>query len=217
MSEIIVAGGSGLVGGQLLDRLGGSADDSVHALLRRPVAQRRGVTQHVADPATWPAAIADLEPRIFISTLGTTIAQAGSHAAFLAVDSTLVLALAQSARNVGATHAIIVSSVGASASSSTFYLRTKGAAEDAINAMGFARVDIMRPGLLIGERSGPARPAERIAMALSPLTNLLTPRALDRYRAIDAATVAAAIAALAAGSDPGRFVHHNRDMQRLAD
>jgi uncharacterized protein YbjT (DUF2867 family) len=217
MSDIVIAGGSGLVGGHLLDVLSGRAGQTVHALLRRPIADRPGVTQHSADPAQWPAAIAAIRPTTIISTLGTTIAQAGSQAAFRAIDYDLVIAIARAARNAEADHAIIVSSVGASASARNFYLRTKGETETAFAAMGFARLDILRPGLLLGNRSGPARPAERIGMALAPLTNLLTPRAFDRYRAVEAATVARAIAALIERSDPGQFIHHNREMRALSD
>ncbi len=217
MSEIVVAGGSGLVGGHVLDRLAGRAGHSSHALLRRPVTARTGVNQQFADPANWPATIATIQPAVIISALGTTIAQAGSQAAFRAIDHDLVIAIARAARDAGATHAIIVSSVGASASASNFYLKTKGETEAALAAMGFARLDILRPGLLLGDRSGPPRPAERIGMALAPLTNLLTPRSFDRYRAIEAATVARAIAALIDRSEAGHFIHHNREMRALSD
>lgn len=217
MSDVVIAGGSGLVGGHLLDALSDRAGQTTHALLRRAIAERPGVTQHIADPAEWPTAIAAIRPATIISTLGTTIAQAGSQAAFRAIDHDLIITIARAARDAGATQAIIVSSVGASASASNFYLRTKGETEAALAAMGFARLDILRPGLLLGDRSGPARPAERIGMALAPLTNLLTPRALDRYRAIEAATVARAIATLIDRCEPGHFIYHNREMRDLAD
>ena len=160
----------------------------------------------------WPAAIADLGVDVFISTLGTTIRQAGSQTAFVAVDKTLLLDCAAASR---ARQSIAVSSVGAGGGG--FYLRIKGEAEAGLQAVGFDRIDILRPGLLLGDRQGPARPAERIGMALAPITNLLTPRSLDRYRAIEAETVAAAIAALTGNSAPGHFVHHNREMLALAD
>jgi hypothetical protein len=38
---------------------------------------------------------------------------------------------------------------------------------------------------------------------------------LDRFAAIDAAEVAAAIAASLGGDAPGMFVHHNREIRRL--
>ena len=210
--KIAIIGGSGLVGGHLLDLLGQSGGRDVHAFLRRAVAERPKLTQHIAPASEWPAAIAALKPDIFISALGTTIRQAGSQAAFAAIDKTLLLdcAAASSAKQV-----ITVSSVGAGGSG--FYLKIKGEAESGLKALNFDRLDILRPGLLLGERSGPPRPAERLGMALAPLTNLLTPRSLDRYRAIEAAKVASAIAALIGAQPLCHFIHHNREMRVLAD
>ena len=56
------------------------------------------------------------------------------------------------------------------------------------------------------------RPVERFFAALSPLTNALTPRAFDQYRAIAADDVAAAMARVIGAAEDGMFVHHNRDM-----
>ena len=210
--KIAVIGGSGLVGGHLLDLLCQSSAHEVHAILRRTVAERSKLTQHIAPTSDWPTAIASLKPDIFISTLGTTIRQAGSQTAFAAIDKTLLLDCAAAS---GAKQAIVVSSVGAGGSG--FYLKTKGEAEDGLKALNFNRLDILRPGLLLGDRSGPPRPAERLGMALAPLTNLLTPRSLDRYRAIEAAEVTSAIAALIGAQPLGHFIHHNREMRVLAD
>lgn len=210
--NIVIIGGSGLVGGLLLDRLAAQGRADVHAFLRRAVPDRAGLTQHVMPSDAWPVAIAGLGADLFVSTLGTTIRQAGSQAAFVAVDKTLLLDCAAAS---GARHGIAVSSVGAGGSG--FYLKVKREAEAGLAALGFDRLDILRPGLLLGERNGPPRPAERVGMLLAPITNLLTPPSLDRYRAIEADRVAAAILALVGNPTPGHFVHHNREMLALAD
>jgi uncharacterized protein YbjT (DUF2867 family) len=217
MSDILVAGGTGLVGGHLLDRLSAAPDNRVHALLRRPIPDRPTIVQHVVPTADWPTVLAEIRLAIVISTLGTTLRQAGSRAAFYAIDHDLVLAIATAAKTAGARQCIAVSSVGANPDSGNFYLRTKGKAERALGLLGFDRLDILRPGLLLGQRGGAVRPAERLGMALAPFTNLLTPRGFDRYRAIQADSVAAAIAALVGRPDNGQFVHHNREMLSLAD
>ncbi len=210
--KIAIIGGSGLIGSHLLDLFVQSGEHDVHAILRRAVAERLGLTQHIAPTTDWPATIVALQPDAFISTLGTTIRQAGSQAALAAIDKTLLLDCVAASR---AKQAIVVSSVGAGGSG--FYLKTKGEAEDGLKALCFDRLDILRPGLLLGDRPGPPRPAERIGMALAPLTNLLTPPSFDRYRAIEAADVAKAIAALIGAQPPGHFIHHNREMRALAD
>jgi uncharacterized protein YbjT (DUF2867 family) len=83
--------------------------------------------------------------------------------------------------------------------------------------MDFTRLDILRPGLLRGERSGPPRFGERAAMTLAPMTDRLLWGGLDRYRSIAADAVAGAIAALARESGAGRFVHHNRGIWEASE
>jgi uncharacterized protein YbjT (DUF2867 family) len=212
MSGILVIGGSGLVGGLLLDRLAQAGRRDVRALLRRPVAARDGLEQIVAPPFGWAEQAAELHPRTLIVTLGTTIRQAGSQAAFRAVDHDLVLDVAAAARLAGAVHCIAVSAVGASPRSRNFYLRTKGEVEQGLRRLDFARLDLLRPGLLRGKRGGPVRRGERIAIAAAPLTDALLRGRLDRYRSVAAADVAAAIAALAARNAPGCFIHHYREI-----
>jgi uncharacterized protein YbjT (DUF2867 family) len=166
--------------------------------------------QRIAPVTEWPALVAALKPDIAISTLGTTIRAAGSRDAFAAIDLDAVLAFARAAKQAGARQFLMVSSVGAGGAS--FYLKTKGRAEASVRALGFGRVDIFRPGLLLGQRAGVARPVERLFAALSPLTNALTPRAFDKYRAIAADDVAAAMARVVGAAADGVFIHHNREM-----
>jgi uncharacterized protein YbjT (DUF2867 family) len=206
-SNIILAGASGLIGGLLAARLKGQV---LTAIGRRAV---EGISdQRIAPVAEWPALVTALKPEIAISTLGTTIRAAGSQAAFAAIDHDAVVAFAHAAKEAGARQFLMVSSAGAGGAS--FYLKTKGRAEVSVRALGFARVDIFRPGLLLGDRGGPARPVEQLFAALSPITNALTPRAFDQYRAIKADDVAAAMARVIGAAEDGVFIHHNREMLR---
>src|SRR3546814_12086408 len=81
--------------------------------------------------------------------------------------------------------------------------------EEGLRAFGFGRLDILRPGLLMGAREGPARLGEGIAMMAAPLTDALLHASLRRYRSIPAAIVARAMLALAARREPGTYVHAN--------
>jgi uncharacterized protein YbjT (DUF2867 family) len=207
LPHIILAGASGLIGGLLAARL---ESQTLTAIGRRAVPGI--VDQRIAAVAEWPALVAALKPDVAISTLGTTIRAAGSQAAFAAIDHDVVVAFARAAKDAGARQFIMVSSVGAGGAS--FYLKTKGRAEASVRALGFARVDIFRPGLLLGDRGGDARPVERLFAVLSPLTNALTPRAFDQYRAIAADDVAASMARVIGATADGVFIHHNREMLR---
>lgn len=211
MSDALIVGATGLVGRAVVGSFGSR---KLTIVARREVA---GQCALVAPPERWGDIIAAEKPSVLISCLGTTIRQAGSQAAFRAVDHDLIMAAAQGARAGGASHMIVVSSVGASAKSNNFYLRTKGETEEGLGALGFDRLDILRPGLLTGNREGPARLGEGIAMVAAPLADLLMRGSLRRYRSISATTVVKAIVALTAERMAGTYVHENDAMQRLAD
>jgi uncharacterized protein YbjT (DUF2867 family) len=215
-SRVLLIGGTGLIGRLVADRL--LADGAeVHAVLRRaPDRTAPNWHPHVTKPADWPALTRTLGGDIAISALGTTWRAAGSEPAFRAVDFDMVVDFATAARAAGVRRMILVSSVGAASASRAFYLRVKGEVEDALAGLGFDRLDIVRPGLIRGERGRDRRLKERLAQAISPAVNLLLRGPLDRYAAIDANIVANAIVALTGRPEPGRFVHHNRDLHRLA-
>jgi uncharacterized protein YbjT (DUF2867 family) len=214
--RILLIGGTGLIGRLVADRL--LADGAaVHALLRRPAGRSApGWHEHVSALESWPALARTIGGDVAVSALGTTWRAAGSEAAFRAVDFDMVVDFAAAAKAAGIRHMIVVSSVGAEAGSRAFYLRVKGEMEAALHALGFDRLDIVRPGLLRGNRGPERRLGERIGIMLRPLTNLLLRGRLDKYAAIDAATVADAITALAARPEPGRYAHRNRDLLLLA-
>lgn len=212
---IALAGATGLVGGLALDMFL-ARGVAVTAVGRRP-SGRDGAREVVADLTRAAPSIAGPFDAA-VCALGTTIAKAGGQAAFSAVDHDAVLHFARAARDAGATRFVLVSSVGADARSSNFYLRVKGETEAAVEALGFERLDLLRPGLLLGERAE-RRPGEAWGQRLAPFINPLLRGPLTRYAAIPAATVAAAAVALcgpAGQSGFGRFIHHNADMRGLA-
>jgi uncharacterized protein YbjT (DUF2867 family) len=136
--------------------------------------------------------------------------------AFEAIDRTAVVDFARAAREDGARQWMMVSSTGADPESRNAYLAVKGRAEADVLTLGFERVDIFRPGLLMGERPD-KRPAERLGQLMSPLLNLLLGGSLDRYQSIPAQSVAEAMARTAGSTDTGCEVHHNREIRTLAD
>ncbi len=215
MSDALIVGATGLVGRAVIDAFG---DKAVTIVARRPV---EGLAPHhaerIAPPESWPDIIATEKPATLICCLGTTIRQAGSQAAFRAVDHDLILAAARGARQGGTPHMIVVSSVGASAKAGNFYLRTKGETEDGLRALGFERLDLIRPGLLLGERPGPPRLGEGLATIAAPLADALLHGSFRRYRSIQGATVAAAIARLAGQGGSGVHIHENDAIRTLAD
>ena len=225
--DLLLAGATGLVGGLLLRQL--LAHEDFDGTIFAPV--RRGLD--VADPRLAPLRT-DFAPgsgdlqlasaiearaarplHAYVSCLGTTIRTAGSREAFIAVDRDLVLRTAQLAYDHGARHAVLVSSVGASRQSGNFYLRVKGEVEDAVEKIGFTRLDLIQPGLLLGERNE-RRPTERLMQKLAPAGNLLMQGGLKRYRSIPADDVAAAIVGLLMQDAKGVFSHRYASLRALA-
>ena len=223
--RVLLTGASGLVGGEVLKRLLASGEPfEVVAPTRTPLALHSPRLRNIVYDSSTAERRADsglrrslsgLKADIWICTLGTTIRKAGNQAAFVAVDRDLVLKFAALSRALGARHAILVSSVGASAKSGSFYLRVKAEAERGLAEQNFPRVDILRPGLLLGER-GERRPGEAFAQRLAPLYNPLLVGPLARFRAIEASTVAEAAVNLSRGAGSGWFIHEHRSLRKLA-
>ena len=209
--KILILGATGLIGGLLTRKLvERGRDKTLHLLLRRPYREDVGKAKvHVQLQENWPATIAKIKPAIVISCLGSTMKKAGSKEEFAAVDRDLVGAVAAAAKAAGAKQFIAVSSTMADSSASSFYLKIKGEAEDQMRAQQFDRLDIIRPGLLRGERTNETRVGESLAIAASPIMDLMLHGKFRRYRSILASDVADAIVALMAESDPGAFVHEN--------
>ena len=212
----LVAGATGLVGSACVRHLlHGSPFDRIIAVGRHPPPIRDARLEvRVAGLDALDAVDLPAVDTAFCA-LGTTIANAGSQDGFRRVDHDGVVAFARRAARASARHFVLVSSVGADASSSNFYLRVKGETEQAISAVGFRGVSILRPGLLVGERAE-SRPAEAVARAVVPLANPLLVGPLRRYRSIDADTVGAAMVGAALSGESGVRIIEYDDMVALS-
>ncbi len=213
MARIAMIGATGLIGRSLAPMLVAAGHDLMIVGRRR--SNIAGAREAVAPVEDWAAAVAGERLDVAISTLGTTRKAAGSMAAFEDVDRRAVIAFARAARANGARQWMMVSSVGADPHRRNAYLAVKRRAEADALMLGYDRVDIFRPGLLMGARAE-TRPAERLGQIVSPLINRLLVGSLDRYQSIAAERVAAAMASLAASGGNGRHVHHNREIRRLS-
>ena len=185
----LLAGASGLIGREVAWHWTGPGP--LHLLVRRtqPAAQPLHRV-HVVDYAALPPLP---KAELALCCLGTTIKVAGSQEAFRAVDHTAVLAFARAAQRAGVKRFAVVSALGASLKSPTFYNRVKGEMEAELATLGFVSLVIARPSLLAGDRASlgqAARPAERLTLAL---TVPFVPFIPKKWRPIQAATVARAM------------------------
>lgn len=215
-AKILLIGATGMVGEAMLDQAH-QAGLSLTYVARRTAKHGAGHHAIVADSDHWPQYIAAAQPDVIVSALGSTMKQAGSQAAFRAMDYDIQINAARAAKAAGARQMILVSAVGASAKSRNFYLKTKGDVERDVAALGFDRLDILQPGLLLGKRMGPARLGEGVVMRLAPLLDPLMMGRLAPYRSVRAKDVAAAMLHLAHQQGGGQFLHSSDQIAHLAD
>lgn len=212
--SVLIAGATGLVGRELTRLLLASKPrPKLHALVRSvpPDADTRASWQ-VVDFGALPKLPAAREA---CCCLGTTIKQAGSQAAFRAVDFDAVLAFARAAKAAGVTRFAVLSSLGASPRASGFYSRVKGEMEAALAALGFDSLVIARPSLLAGDRAAlgqPVRGAERLALALSAPFTAWLPKGV---RPIPAEAVARAVLVALREARPGVRVVESAELHTL--
>lgn len=209
MKTIVIAGASGLVGRGVLPRLLAREDVAqVVALGRRESPEKHSkLVSRVADLQRVEA-LADAMPAtvdIAVCCLGTTIRQAGSQEAFRAVDRDAVVTFAQAARKRGAQRFVLVSSLGADARSRTFYLKTKGETEEAVRALGYAQVTVLRPSFIDDEgQRTEHRPAERWLLPVMRAVFAVVGRT-RRYAPIRVGVIATALVRLAFDETPEPF------------
>jgi len=164
---------------------------SVHAFTRRELAQDSKIRPIRSDDAwTWPNEYPTGAP-LFFSALGTTARIAGGFKHQRRIDYDLNLALARAAKEAGARVYVLVSTSGASPDSMVPYSKMKGELDEAVKAIGFEHVVILKPGLLVGTRSD-SRPGEYAARAMASLLERIGANRLKDPWAHDAHVVAAA-------------------------
>jgi uncharacterized protein YbjT (DUF2867 family) len=206
----LVIGATGLVGTELLQQLAAHpAFDRVVALARRRLPTGPNVEAIVADFDHLEAVPQAFRVTHVFCALGTTIRQAGSRERFREVDYGYPLRVAQLAREAGARHYLLVSSLGSNPRSRVFYGRVKGELEEALGRVGFPSLTIVRPSLLLGPRAE-FRPGERLFQWLAwtfPPT----------YRAVEARDVARELIGAAVDDRAGARVILNREIRRTSN
>ena len=208
--SLLLAGGTGLVGRSLI-ALAKSRLIPITTVGRRITGEvENELVVDFSDLPSLPSA------DIAICTLGTTMSDAGSKAAFKGVDFDAVMAFARAAKQSGVRHFLVVTAVGADTESRAFYSRIKGAVEIELTTIGFDRLDILRPGLLLGQRQS-RRFVEQFLQGVSPAIALITRGPWARYASISAEQLAGALLALCHETSPGIFYHQSPELQFLGD
>jgi uncharacterized protein YbjT (DUF2867 family) len=206
----LILGATGLIGRELLPLLLADADTArVVVIARRPTDVRHEkLDEHVFDLAEMDRHAELFAVENIFCAFGTTIKQAGSQARFRAIDHDLPLQAARLGLANGAKHCLLVSSIGADTRSRLFYSRVKGEVEEDLRALGYPRLTIARPALLLGDRD-----EFRLRERLFAWFGWLMP---PSYKPIEAHDVAQALLALSRAETPGVRVVESRELQQIA-
>lgn len=167
MKKAIVIGSTGMVGTQLIELLIFSNEYSeIVSLVRRGSGIIHSkLKEYIVDfdqPESWKDFVTG---DVLFSCMGTTIAKAKTKSNQYKIDYTYQLKVAEIAANNGVPVYVLISSAGANAKSSTFYMKIKGQLEEAVKLLPFKATIILRPGQLYGYRNE-YRLGEKLALSI---------------------------------------------------
>ena len=216
MKTALVIGSTGLIGSHLLNILLESNEYSkVIAFTKRDLGIKNSkLVQHIIDfdqPETYSQLIVGDD---FFCTIGTTIKKAGSQKEFRKVDFEYPKQFASFALQNNVTQFLIISSLGANASSSNFYLKTKGEIQEYLKATDFETVAVLQPSLLLGDRTE-FRLAEKVGGFFMKLLSFVFFGNLKKYKPIEGKTVAKALFTIAQRSNVGFKIYESDMIQEI--
>jgi len=212
----IVFGSTGLIGNLLIEELTKSEN---YSLIKSFVRQSTGISEpkveeiviDFSNTASFSHLITGDD--IFIC-LGTTIKKAGSVANMEKIDRDLPLDIARAALSAGVKGIAVVSSIGASAKASNYYLRIKGQMEDGIMQLPFHRKTIVRPSMLLGERKE-KRAGEMVGKVVMTAVKPVLIGKLLKYRAIHGRDVARAMIVIL-NTHQEKIIFESDELKKLA-
>lgn len=210
MKTALIAGGTGLIGKQVLQLLLESANYSkVIALSRRDLESHAKLVQIKMEFGNITEKGHSLKADDVFCCLGTTISKVGSKEKFRQVDFYYPFLLAKIMHSAGAKQYLLISSLGANKASRIFYNEVKGEVEEAVSTVGFETVHVLRPSLLLGTRTE-KRSGEDAAKFFYKVFGFLIP---EKYKAIEAIKVAKAMVHFASQNKSGIFIHESGELQ----
>lgn len=197
MKNAIVFGATGLVGSTLVKKL--QVEEGVEKIVvvnrRSQHYQNNQVKEVISEYSNLKLDLLGLEADCCFVCLGTTMKKAGSKEKFKAVDYKLPIEIAGLTKEMKIQTLIVISSIGANANTSNFYLKVKGEMEREISQIGPEQTYIVRPSMILGDRKE-HRIGEAIGKFLIRLIEPLMVGKLKRYRGINADQIAAAMIAI---------------------
>ena len=169
----LLIGATGATGKDLLELLLKDDDfDQVDIFVRREIdSHHEKLKVHIIDfdeLEQWKQLV---KGDVLFSCLGTTLKAAGSKEAQWKIDYDYQYEFAKAARENGVDNYVLVSTGMASPDSLLFYTRMKGQLEEAVRSLGFAKLSIFNPPVLVRKNSD--RSGEVIALKVTKFLNTI--------------------------------------------
>lgn len=218
MVDVVMLGASGAVGGAALRALASMpAVGRVTLLNRRAIAlPGASAVQHVVDvaaPDSYRSLLAGHD--VAICTLGVGEPSKTPKAEFIRVDHDIPLAFGRACHEAGIGHFSLLSAVGAEARSRFLYVRSKGALEDGLRALGFARLALFHPSMILTPQNRYGA-VQGVVLAVWPWLNPALAGPLRKYRGVRVEDLGRAMAVEAVQGGTGEAVLEWDDFQALA-
>lgn len=212
MKTGIVFGATGLIGKQVVKQLIDNKEyGKIKVFGRRSIGLTNPkIEEHIIDIGSIAHTEADLKGHVVFCCIGTTIKKAKNEANYRKVDYDMPVDIAHLAERNNVDSFVVVSSIGAKAGSSNYYLSIKGEMENTIKKYNFKRLKIVRPSFLLGKREE-FRLKEMIGKGFALLLSPLMIGAFKRYKPIHAKKVAAAMIRLA-DDDSGQIIYESEEL-----
>jgi uncharacterized protein YbjT (DUF2867 family) len=188
----IVFGATGLVGKELVFEL---LEDQrflkVKAVVRNQLPLSHSKLDQIVlkDYTNLENFTSQLSADVYFCCIGTTIKKAGTQDSFRKTDFDIPVKIAKLAESLNVPKFIVISSLGANATTSNFYLRTKGEMEQEVRKQFRGNLKFVRPSLLLGHRAE-FRFGEKVAQILMKPLGALMVGPLLKYKGIQGWDVA---------------------------
>lgn len=215
----VVVGATGMIGNMLTQRLLKDPGFSkVRVLARRPLSyEHPRLEVQVIDFNN----INEIQSKLgtgdcIFSCIGTTKKAVQKDVAlYWKIDHDIPVQVATLGKAAGFHTFLLVSSVGANANTTNFYLQLKGIVENDILAENYRSTHIFRPSLLLGKREENRFGAGIFQGLMKPLSPVLF-GALQKYRPINAEDIAKAMIAAAHQQSAGNHIYEYHQIMQLA-
>ncbi len=207
-----IIGATGLIGSHLWELLKKDPYyDTIRLLVRRPLTHNDPKTEvKLIDFRDWESfKLGIYGSHAVFCAIGTTQKKTGGDKeAYRQVDFDIAVRAAQFCQETSCDHYLLVSSVGASPKSNTFYLNLKGEIEEKISDYDIPSISIFRPSMLLGHRKE-HRTGEKLAQSAMKNFSFLIP---SKYKPIQAFDVAKSMVTVSKESLTGVSIYEYEQM-----